>query len=171
MRASLRWSDGKTKKQKKATPFFKPTLKIEDTHDVHSKTTMHSYNTRLQARRFTQMKQDAQFIHTALYRFEKAREMDARLVVGLEFFQYLSEHPLLLELPKFRTAVNRKIAYLRTVIRSECKNAMTVFESHHFHFMTEEERENDKKAVALLRNADLLEDALREVELHMLPYE
>ena len=149
--------------------------KIEDMHDVHSKTAMHSYNTRLQsrlqARRYDQMKQDAQFIHTALYRFEKAREMDARLAVGLEFFQYLSEHPLLLELPKFRTAVNRKIAYLRTVMRTECKNAMTVFEAHHFHFMTEEERENDEKAVAILRNVDQLEDALLEVELHMLPYE
>ena len=106
---------------------------------------MHSYNTRLQARlqagRYNQMKQDVKVIHTTLHRFEKAREIDVRLAVGLEFFQYLSDHPLLLELPKFRVAVNRKIAYLRTIMRTECKNAMTVFESHHFHFMTEEERE------------------------------
>jgi hypothetical protein len=117
------------------------------------------------------MKQDVKVIHTTLHRFEKAREIDVRLAVGLEFFQYLSDHPLLLELPKFRVAVNRKIAYLRTIMRTECKNAMTVFESHHFQFMTEEERKNDEKAVAILRNVDQLEDAILEVELHMLPYE
>ena len=119
-----------------------------------------TYFTRFQARKLAQLQTDANYVRSKLTRFERSRGTHEHLQVACDLFGYLATHPLLLEKPHFRAAVLIKIQYLYRVAKETRQNALDVFDSHHFHFMTEERQQYEQA----MQTADKLEEVLQQVE-------